>query len=57
MVKAGECYLLFYSRTQYHFVALTCELRVMSKDPLSVPLVRRVPQSNQADERWSLPLG
>jgi hypothetical protein len=32
----------------------TCDLRVMSKDPESVPFVRRVLQISQTDERWFL---
>jgi hypothetical protein len=32
----------------------TNDLRVMSKDPESVPFVRRVLQISQTDERWSL---
>ena len=32
----------------------TTDLRVMSKDPESVPFVRRVLQISQTDERWFL---
>jgi hypothetical protein len=32
----------------------TTDLRVMSKDPESVPFVRRVLQISQTDERWLL---
>ncbi len=36
------------------FGILTCDLRVMSKNPESVPFVRRVLYISQTGERWFL---
>ena len=39
---------------RYPFGTLTTDLRVMSKNPESVPFVRRVLQTSQTGERWLL---